>query len=252
MKKAFFLLVFILPCSFLFAQTNSDMYNNALENYNQKNYHKCIEQIDDYLKTDSTSGNAYYFKSLSKLCLGDIKNSFRDFQSGEKYGVKNIPNYGQVSKFIHFLGDDQFKLDFLHDHYYKGIPLSPENGYRPIYTREDSLRGSLRPERTCFDVTFYDLAIKIKLCSKKISGENKIYFKVVQPTKKIQIDLFDRYTIEQISWNNHNLSYSREYDAIFIDFPETLPTGSLQVISIKYSGKPQKALNPPWEGGFVW
>lgn len=29
------------------------------------------------------------------------------------------------------------------------------------FTRADTLRGMLRPERTCYDVTFYDLHLRI-------------------------------------------------------------------------------------------
>ena len=29
------------------------------------------------------------------------------------------------------------------------------------FTRADSLRGSLRPERTCYDVQFYELKVKV-------------------------------------------------------------------------------------------
>ncbi|HEX3008916.1 MAG TPA: M1 family metallopeptidase, partial [Bacteroidales bacterium] len=33
---------------------------------------------------------------------------------------------------------------------------------------------------------------------------------------------------------------------------ESLPAGSNQVVTVNYSGKPQRAVNPPWFGGFVW
>ena len=31
------------------------------------------------------------------------------------------------------------------------------------FTEADTLRGMLRPERTCYDVTFYDLQIKVDI-----------------------------------------------------------------------------------------
>jgi len=40
------------------------------------------------------------------------------------------------------------------------------------FTEADPLRGMLRPERTCYDVTFYDLQIKIDIEEKYISGYN--------------------------------------------------------------------------------
>ena len=136
--------------------------------------------------------------------------------------------------------------------YYKDEKVYPELGWRPRYTRKDSLRGALRPERTCFDVTFYNLNIKIDPKLKSISGSVDINFKVVFATKRIQIDLFDNYAIHHITSNQKELNYKREFNAIFIDFPDTLTPGSNQTVSVEYSGIPRKAPMPPWDGGFVW
>ena len=254
MKRIFIFSIAILSNISLFSQNKTDLFNEALNYYNDKNYHKSIELLNDALQKDDQFGNAYFIRCLSRLCLGDIRSAESDLILAEKYGAKGMTNYDQLSKIVKFLGDDEYKLSTLRKyyHYYEGEKLTAANGYRPIYTRKDSLRGSLRPERTCFDVTFYDLSLKIMPSSKRISGENQIYFKVIQPTKKIQIDLFDRYKIEKILWNNKELAYHREYDVIFVDFPETLSVGSSQIVRVIYSGKPQKAINPPWEGGFVW
>ena len=32
-----------------------------------------------------------------------------------------------------------------------------------MLTRKDTLRGSLRPERTCYDVTYYDLKVEVDI-----------------------------------------------------------------------------------------
>ncbi|HEX7574025.1 MAG TPA: hypothetical protein VF514_13105 [Bacteroidota bacterium] len=34
-----------------------------------------------------------------------------------------------------------------------------------IFTRADTLRGMLRPERTCYDVRWYDLDVRIAILS---------------------------------------------------------------------------------------
>lgn len=120
------------------------------------------------------------------------------------------------------------------------------------FSRADSLQGSLRFERTNFNVLRYDLNITVNPAEKSIKGFNDISFKIVENTQKIQLDLFENMTVDSITWNRKKLNYSREFDAVFVSFPEILAIDSDQKISFYYSGKPKEALNAPWDGGFVW
>ena len=120
------------------------------------------------------------------------------------------------------------------------------------FTRKDSLHGGLRPERTCFDVQRYDLNIKINPEERTIVGYNEIAFKVVANSSKIQLDLFDNMMIDSIIHNNKKLDYKREFNAVFIDFPNGLTANSSEKIRFYYSGKPKVAKNAPWDGGFVF
>ena len=120
------------------------------------------------------------------------------------------------------------------------------------FTRKDSLHGGLRPERTCFDVQRYDLNIKINPEDRTIVGYNEIAFKVVENTSKIQLDLFDNMMIDSIIYNSKKLDYKREFNAVFIDFPNGLTANSSEKIRFYYSGKPKVAKNAPWDGGFVF
>jgi len=120
------------------------------------------------------------------------------------------------------------------------------------FTRKDSLQGGLRIERTCYDVLRYDLNIKINIDDKSIVGYNDILFKVVEDTKKIQVDLFENMQVDSIVFNSKKLNYKREFNAVFIDFNEDLNANSNQIIRFYYSGKPQIAKHAPWDGGFVF
>ncbi|MES2748152.1 MAG: M1 family metallopeptidase [Bacteroidota bacterium] len=120
------------------------------------------------------------------------------------------------------------------------------------FTRKDSLQGGIRPERTCFDVQHYDLNIKINVEKRSIVGYNTISFKVVETTKKIQIDLFPNMQVDSIVFHSQKLKYKREYNAVFISFPTDLQIGSDEKISFYYSGFPTIAKNAPWDGGFVF
>ena len=119
-------------------------------------------------------------------------------------------------------------------------------------TRKDSLHGGLRSERTCFDVLHYDLNIKINPDEKSIEGYNEIAFKVIENTKKIQLDLFENMKIDSIVFNKKKLKYKREFNAVFITFENTLKQNSECKLRFYYSGKPKAAMRAPWDGGFIW
>lgn len=120
------------------------------------------------------------------------------------------------------------------------------------FTRKDSLQGGLRFERTCFDVLRYNLDITVLPATKKIKGNNEIVFKVVENSKKIQIDLFENMQIDSIIWNKQKLAYKREFNAVFISFPSELKKETTQSIQFYYQGNPLVARNAPWDGGFVF
>jgi len=120
------------------------------------------------------------------------------------------------------------------------------------YSLADSLRGSLRPERSCFDVNFYDLNISVDTATKSISGFNEIRFTVIHQTERIQLDLFANMMIDSIVFHRLSLSYIREFNAVFVDFPGYLMEGMQEKIKVYYHGKPIQAKKAPWDGGFVW
>jgi hypothetical protein len=120
-------------------------------------------------------------------------------------------------------------------------------------TRRDSLQGGLPFERTCFDVLRYDLNIKVDPTKREILGFNDITFKVVQSTKKIQLDLFDNMIIDGItSKESGTLEFKRDENAVFIHFKKTLEKDKTYTLRFSYHGNPIVARNAPWDGGFVF
>jgi len=120
------------------------------------------------------------------------------------------------------------------------------------FTRRDTLQGSLRPERTAFDVQRYDLNITINPDYRTVAGYNDITFKLIEKSARIQLDLFENMKVDSIIHNNKKLTYKRELDAVFIDLPADLTLNSEQKVRFYYSGKPLVAKRAPWDGGFVW
>jgi len=120
------------------------------------------------------------------------------------------------------------------------------------FTRKDSLRGALLLERVWFDVDYYHLNLDVNPTSKLISGFNDVHFTVLSNSKVMQLDLFEHMIIDSIIYRNETCAYFRDYDAFFIKFPETFKVGTQHQVRVYYHGSPIEALNPPWDGGFVW
>lgn len=118
-----------------------------------------------------------------------------------------------------------------------------------VFSRKDSLRGSLRPERA-YDVTHYDLHVELNIPKKFISGYNIISYKGLENCKEIQIDLFDNMKITSIKNGNKELKYRREYHAVFVALP--IKANESDKLRIDFEGYPIMAKNAPWDGGFVW
>lgn len=130
-------------------------------------------------------------------------------------------------------------------------------------TDPDSLRGALRLERTCYDVTYYDLAIEIHPDSQSIQGSNAIHFKAVEKSKFLQVDLFEQYTISAVYlgvpldeegdlFERIELLAQRRGNAFFVELPDSLVIGASYQLEVSYSGIPNVAKRAPWDGGFVW
>lgn len=235
----------VLPCVIKAGDPDS-IWNEGLKNYSIENYHSAIDRMNDFLKINPGNSVAIYNRGLSRLKLGDIDKACTDFRMAKSATSK------KKSRFIKYYCDPSYKLKFLKKYFYKDAELLEVNGYRPEYSRADSLRGALRPERNCFDVYFYDLTVRIIPKGKQIRGQNNIYFTVLDSSLWIQIDLFDNYTISKIQCNGQELLFKREFNAVFVRFPEVLIPGEKHIISVEYYGKPGIAEDPPWKGGFVW
>src|SRR5262252_9520742 len=65
-------------------------------------------------------------------------------------------------------------------------------------TRAEILKGALTPERTCYDVTSYNLDVRIDPATKSLNGSNKITFKTVNDFTKMQVDLWSNLPISKI------------------------------------------------------
>ncbi|MBP2832999.1 M1 family metallopeptidase [Aquimarina sp. U1-2] len=120
------------------------------------------------------------------------------------------------------------------------------------FTRQDTLRGSITPEREWWDVIYYHLDIRVEPDRKYISGKNTIHYKVLKEQQVLQIDLQSPLTLEKAIQGNAILNVKSEGNAHFITLSKKQKKGSIESIEVYYSGNPREAVNAPWDGGISW
>ncbi len=120
------------------------------------------------------------------------------------------------------------------------------------FSRQDSLRGSITPERAWWDLKQYFLDIKVNPSNRTITGSNKIVYKVLQESQIMQIDLQEPMQITKVVQDNASLDYKREGNVFYIKLKEIQKIGDTKNVQIFFGGKPKQAVNPPWDGGITW
>ncbi len=126
--------------------------------------------------------------------------------------------------------------------------LSEKNSF----THQDTLRGSITPERAWWDLTYYHLDVKIAPETKSISGKNTIQYTVLEPYKVMQIDLQAPLKITKVVQNGKELDVKHNGNAHFISLIDQQQKGSIQSLDVYYEGKPREAKKAPWDGSFTW
>ena len=119
-------------------------------------------------------------------------------------------------------------------------------------SRQDTLRGSITPERAWWDLTYYHLDIKVEPDKKYISGSNTVGYKVLESNKVMQIDLQKPMNITSITSKNKELKFTREGNAYFVKKKKKQKKGDVNYIKINYEGFPREAIRAPWDGGLSW
>ena len=123
---------------------------------------------------------------------------------------------------------------------------------KPAFTRADSLRGGQTPLRTCYDLNYYHLDVKLDPAKRFLSGSNLFRFTATQDFTRLQFDLFANLQIEQVLYRGTALAFTREANAVFVTFPKPVEKGSRDEFTVRYSGNPVVAKKAPWDGGVVF
>ena len=123
---------------------------------------------------------------------------------------------------------------------------------KTVFSQADSLRGTLSPFRSCYDVKYYQLDVKVDIKNRFISGSNLFRFESIEDFTTLQFDLFDNLSVDSIVYRDQLLPFKRSYNAVFVDFPTPIDKGVIDSFEVYYSGHPITATRAPWDGGFDW
>jgi aminopeptidase N len=142
---------------------------------------------------------------------------------------------------------------------------------KPSFTHADTLRGFMNPERE-YNVLKYDITVTPDFDTKSIRGRNKITYaeegniRDIKDTRPfsdgiIQIDLQEPLEIDSIIQDNQKITFSREKNVFHVNTHNESYTkksalencrNCIREIIIYYHGNPHIAVNPPWDGGFIF
>ena len=131
-------------------------------------------------------------------------------------------------------------------------PASSLQAQAGPFTRADTLRGSDGPGRAWWDVTFYDLNVTVDPLGLSIRGWNQITYTVIESADEMQIDLQVPMELDSIKQDGRVLEYRRDGDAVFVTLRADQPATQTKQVTVYYHGTPRAAVNPPWDGGFIW
>ncbi|MDP5100828.1 MAG: M1 family metallopeptidase, partial [Nonlabens sp.] len=120
------------------------------------------------------------------------------------------------------------------------------------FTRQDTLRGSITPERAWWKLQSYDLDIKVNPDEQTIAGKNTITYTVLNPYQVMQIDLQEPMKLTKAVQNGKELDIVHDGNAHFITLNDKQQAGASNEVTVFYSGKPRPAKNAPWDGGISW
>jgi aminopeptidase N len=150
------------------------------------------------------------------------------------------------------------------------ILLTPQRSY----SRADTLRGSITPERAWWDVLHYHINIRPDFATKSLQGSVTIAFALTPNASRakrrsMQLDLQQPLVVDSIIQYApyRRLQFTREDNVCFVDLcaadvarqqstkrsrSATDRSAVSDSLVVFYHGSPREAVLPPWNGGWIW
>ena len=123
---------------------------------------------------------------------------------------------------------------------------------QPVFTHQDTLRGSVTNERIWWDLLHYNLSFNVDVENKSLQGKNTITYKVLDEHQLMQIDLQTPMEISDIRQDGKQLNHRRIGNVYFVELDKKQEIDSVYKINIDFKGVPKESKNPPWDDGLTW
>jgi aminopeptidase N len=116
--------------------------------------------------------------------------------------------------------------------------------------------GPILPEQAAYDVTFYELSLRVDPPTRSIAGSASTVATVVSPLRHLVLDLDTLLTVARVfnleARDARPLEWERRGGRLWIDLGSQRTAGSEVAVRVDYQGAPRVAPRAPWDGGFVW
>ncbi len=121
----------------------------------------------------------------------------------------------------------------------------------PAQTDPYDSGGPLLPEQAAYDVTFYDLAVRVEPAERTIAGTLTATARIVSPTAHFVLDLDPLLDVEAVTEVGEEgtrtaLAFERRGGRIWAAFPYMKQPGDAVTVEVVYGGQPREA---PKHGG---
>lgn len=123
-----------------------------------------------------------------------------------------------------------------------------------VYTRADTLRGTINNERSWWDVMRYDISVTPDYLSKSIKGISSITYKVIKHNQgaMMQLDLKDPLMIDSILYNGKRKLVATKDGAVWHVTVPNQQKGATNRVDVYYQGRTQPSVRAPWDGGWAY
>ena len=120
------------------------------------------------------------------------------------------------------------------------------------FSLQDTLRGSITPERAWWELTYYHLDVTPNPADSSLKGSVLVQYTVLEENQRMQIDLQEPMKITRVLQNDQDVDYSRLGNVYFLNLSEKQIIGNSFSVQVFYEGKPRVSYMPPWDGGVAW
>ena len=125
-----------------------------------------------------------------------------------------------------------------------------------IFSRYDTMRGSITPYRMGWDVLQYDITVQPDILQKSITGKTIMTYYESAAVHTMQIDLQQPLVVDSIVNSNTHYKFTRDSNVCFVYVKDSLAkykiAPGIRTLTIYYHGKPMESKRAPWDGGLVW